>query len=133
LQLVLSAFFAGVSGALSCINFEIVSAENVSALRSGAVLLASFIGGIPFFFGPVVGSIIFVLFVAALSGFTKAWLLYLGLFFCLMVLYAPGGIVSLALAQIPLVRAGRLGRLLAPYGAAGAAVLAALAGLIGIV
>ena len=46
LQLGLSAFFAGVSGALSCINFEIVSAENVSALRSGGVLLATFIGGI---------------------------------------------------------------------------------------
>src|SRR5262245_55801169 len=57
LQLILAAFFAGVSGALSCVNFEIVSAENVSALRSGGVLFASFIGGIPFFFGPVVGSV----------------------------------------------------------------------------
>ena len=133
LQLVLSAFFAGVAGALSCINFEIVSAENVSALRSGGVLLATFIGGIPFFFGPVVGSIVFILFVAALSGITKAWLLYLGLFFCIMVLYAPGGIVSLFLMQIPVFRAGKLGRLAVPYAAAGAAALAALAGLIGIV
>jgi branched-chain amino acid transport system permease protein len=133
LQLVLSAFFAGVAGALSCINFEIVSAENVSALRSGGVLLATFIGGIPFFFGPVVGSIVFILFVAALSGITKAWLLYLGLFFCIMVLYAPGGIVSLFLMQIPVFRARKLGRLAVPYAAAGAAALAALAGLIGIV
>ncbi len=131
LQLVLSAFFAGISGALSCINFEIVSAENVSALRSGGVLLATFIGGIPFFFGPVIGSVIFILFVAALSGFTKAWLLYLGLFFCLMVLYAPGGIASLVLMQIGLLRAGRLRGMLAPYALAGAAALVALAGLIG--
>ena len=133
LQLVLSAFFAGVSGALSCINFEIVSAENVSALRSGGVLLATFIGGIPFFFGPVIGSVIFILFVAALSGVTKAWLLYLGLFFCLMVLYAPGGLVSLFLMQVGVIRARKFGRLAAPYAAAGAASLAALAGLIGIV
>jgi branched-chain amino acid transport system permease protein len=133
LQLVLSAFFAGVSGALSCINFEIVSAENVSALRSGGVLLATFIGGIPFFFGPVLGSVIFILFVAALSGLTKAWLLYLGLFFCIMVLYAPGGVASLVLMQVPLIRARRLGRLAAPYAAAGAAAAIALAGLIGIV
>ena len=133
LQLVLSAFFAGISGALSCINFEIVSAENVSALRSGGVLLATFIGGIPFFFGPVLGSVIFILFVAALSGITKAWLLYLGLFFCIMVLYAPGGVASLLLMQVPLIRARRFGRLALPYAAAAAAAAIALAGLIGIV
>ena len=133
LQLVLSAFFAGVSGALSCINFEIVSAENVSALRSGGVLLATFIGGVPLFFGPVLGAVIFVLFVAALSSVTKAWLLYLGLFFCAMVLYAPGGVASLLLAQIRVARAGNLGRLALPYSAAFAACMAALAGLIGIV
>jgi branched-chain amino acid transport system permease protein len=133
LQLVLSAFFAGVSGALSCINFEIVSAENVSALRSGGVLLATFIGGIPFFFGPVVGSVIFILFVAALSGITQAWLLYLGLFFCIMVLYAPGGVASLFLMHIPVVRARRFGRLAGPYAAAAAAALVTLAGVIGVV
>jgi branched-chain amino acid transport system permease protein len=133
LQLVLSSFFAGVSGALSCINFEIVSAENVSAIRSGGVLLATYIGGVPFFFGPVVGAIVFVFFIVALSGFTKAWLLYLGLFFVLMVLYAPGGIASLILMQFPVIRAGRWRELLVPYALAGLAALVALAGLIALV
>jgi branched-chain amino acid transport system permease protein len=133
LQLALSAFFAGVSGALSCVNFEIVSAENVSAIRSGGVLLATFIGGVPFFFGPILGAIVFIFFVVALSGFTKAWLLYLGLFFVLMVLYAPGGIASLVLMQLPVVRARRFGELAAPYAAALGAALVALAGLIGLV
>jgi branched-chain amino acid transport system permease protein len=133
LQLVLSSFFAGVSGALSCINFEIVSAENVSAIRSGGVLLATFIGGVPFFFGPVIGAIVFVFFIVALSGFTKAWLLYLGLFFVLMVVYAPGGIASLILMQFPVIRAGRWRELLVPYALAGLAGLVALAGLIGLV
>ncbi len=133
LQLVLSGFFAGVAGALACINFEIVSAENVSAIRSGGVLLATFIGGIPVFFGPIVGAIVFILFVVALSGFTKAWLLYLGLFFLAMVLYAPGGIASLILMQIPVIRAGRWRELVLPYLGAAAAALCALAGLIGVV
>lgn len=133
LQLALSAFFAGVAGGLSCINFEIVSAENVSAIRSGGVLLATFIGGIPFFFGPILGAMVFIVFVVALSGFTKAWLLYLGLFFLVIVLYAPGGIASLVLMQIPVIRARRFGGLAAPYLAAFAAALLALAGLIGIV
>jgi branched-chain amino acid transport system permease protein len=133
LQLALSAFFAGVSGGLACINFEIVSSENVSAIRSGGVLLATYIGGVPFFFGPIVGAVVFVFFVVALSGFTKAWLLYLGLFFVLMVLYAPGGLASLVLMQIPVLRARRFGEIVWPYALAGAAALVALAGLIGLV
>jgi branched-chain amino acid transport system permease protein len=133
LQLVLSSFFAGVAGALSCINFEIVSAENVSAIRSGGVLIATFIGGVPFFFGPILGAVVFIFFVAALSGFTKAWLLYLGLFFVVMVLYAPGGLASLVLMQIPLLRSGRLRALALPYAAAGVAAALAMAGVIGVV
>ena len=133
LQLVLSSFFAGVSGALACINFEIVSAENVSAIRSGGVLLATFIGGVPFFFGPIIGAIVFICFVVALSGFTKAWLLYLGLFFVLMVVYAPGGIASLILMQFPVIRAGRWRELALPYALATLAALVAMVGLIGLV
>jgi len=133
LQLCLSAFFAGVSGGLSCINFEIVSSENVSAARSGGVLLATFIGGVPFFFGPIVGAIVFIFFVVALSSFTQAWLLYLGLFFLLMVLYAPGGVASLLLMQLPVIRARRFGELMYPYCLAAGTALVALAGLIGIV
>jgi len=133
LQLVLAGFFAGVSGALSCINFEIVTDENVSALRSGGVLLATFIGGTGFFFGPILGSVVFIFFVVALSGFTQAWLLYLGLFFLAMVLYAPGGIASLIMMQLPVIRAGRLRELALPYLLALAAGLVAFAGLVGVV
>lgn len=133
LQLVLAAFFAGVSGALSCINFEIVTDENVSALRSGGVLLATFIGGTGFFFGPIVGSVVFVFFVVALSGFTQAWLLYLGLFFLAMVLFAPGGLASLVAMQLPVIRARRFGELALPYLLALAAGLVAFAGLVGVV
>ena len=133
LQLVLAAFFAGVSGALSCINFEIVTDENVSALRSGGVLLATFIGGTGYFFGPIVGSVVFIFFVVALSGFTQAWLLYLGLFFLAMVLFAPGGIASLLMMQLPVIRARRFGELVPPYLLALAAGLVAFAGLVGVV
>ncbi len=132
-QLCLSTFFAGIAGGLSCINYEIVSAENVSALRSGGVLIAAFIGGVGLFFGPILGAIVFTLFAIALSGFTKAWLLYLGLFFLAMVLYAPGGIAYLIAIQIPVLRARRFSELLWPYALALAAGLLLLAGLIGTV
>jgi branched-chain amino acid transport system permease protein len=129
LVLILSAFFAGIAGALSAINFEIVSAENVSAVRSGGVLLAAFIGGAGVFFGPVIGAIVFTLFAVALSDLTKAWLLYLGLFFVMMVMFVPGGIASLLMMQMPLLAKKQLGRMLPYYGraaVAGAVLLCAL-------
>jgi branched-chain amino acid transport system permease protein len=115
LVLIASAFFAGISGGLAAINFEIVTAENVSALRSGGVLLATFIGGAMFFVGPVLGSVIFVLFAVALSEYTKAWQFYLGVFFVLMVMYAPGGVASLILANLRVRRHRLFARLRNPY------------------
>ena len=128
--LIISAFFAGIAGALGMINFEIVTAENVSAARSGGVLLAAFIGGVGFFFGPIIGACVFIFFVVALSGYTQAWLLYLGLFFMLMVMFAPGGIASLIMMQVQLIARKRFGRIAPHYLAAGASGLLVLAALI---
>ena len=130
LTLILSAFFAGISGALGAINFEIVSAENVSAIRSGAVLLFVFIGGIGFFFGPLLGAIIGVFFSVMLSDFTPAWQLYLGLFFILLVRYAPAGLASLILMLLRVASFGHLGRIWKPLLALCAAVLIGMAGLV---
>jgi branched-chain amino acid transport system permease protein len=110
-MLILSSFFAGIAGGLTAINFEIVSAENVSAIRSGGVLLAAFIGGAAFFFGPILGAIVFIFFAVALSEYTNAWQLYLGVFFVLLVMYAPGGISSLILMNLRVAKFGKFARL----------------------
>ncbi|MEX3918991.1 branched-chain amino acid ABC transporter permease [Paraburkholderia sp. BR10872] len=128
--MVLSAFFAGIAGGLSVIDFEIVTAENVGAAQSGGVLLATFIGGGAFFFGPIIGSILFVLFAVALSNLTPAWLLYLGLFFVLVVMYVPGGVSSLLMKQVPLIAARKLHRMLPSYAAALGAGMILLAALV---
>jgi branched-chain amino acid transport system permease protein len=130
LTLIISAFFAGVAGALGCINFEIVTAENVSAARSGGVLLAAFIGGVGFFFGPIIGACVFVYFVVALSDHTKAWLLYLGLFFMMMVVFAPGGLASLIMMQLPVIARRRFRELVPHYLASGATGLLVLGALV---
>jgi branched-chain amino acid transport system permease protein len=130
LTLIISAFFAGVAGGLACITFEIVTAENVSAVRSGGVLLAAFIGGVGFFFGPIIGACLFVYFVVALADHTKAWLLYLGLFFMAMVMFAPGGIASLIMMQFPVLARGRFRELVPHYARTGAAGLLVLAALV---
>jgi branched-chain amino acid transport system permease protein len=111
LTLILSAFFAGISGGLAAINFEIVSAENVSAVQSGAILLYTFIGGVGFFFGPIIGSIVGVFLTVVLLDFTKAWQLYLGAFFIVMVMYAPGGLASLLMLNLRVAKFGRFKRI----------------------
>ena len=130
LVLIISGFFAGVSGGLGAINFEIVSSENVSAIRSGTVLLFTFIGGVPFFFGPMIGAVIFGFFIVVLATITKAWLLYLGLFFVLMVMYAPGGIATLIMMQFPIIKAGRFKEIFPSYCLAAAAGVTLLVALI---
>ena len=130
LTLILSGFFAGISGGLSAINFEIVTAENVSAVRSGGVLLFTFIGGVGFFFGPMIGAIIGVFLSVMLSDFTKAWQLYLGVFFIAMVMYAPGGIASLIMLNLRVAKYGRFGRVWPHLWAVSAMALVCLVGLV---
>ncbi|MEJ5988933.1 branched-chain amino acid ABC transporter permease [Ramlibacter sp. PS3R-8] len=112
---IISAFFAGISGGLAALNFEIVTSEVVSGPRSGAYLLFTFLGGATFFFGPVLGGILLVLAFVLLSEFTKAWLLYIGLVFLFMVMYAPGGLASLIMMNLRVAAFGRLKELWVSY------------------
>lgn len=125
---IIAGFFAGISGGLGALNFEIVSAEVVGAARSGAYLLFTFLGGATFFFGPIIGGILMVLAFVLLSEFTKAWLLYLGLIFLFMVMYAPGGIASLIMMNLRVAAFGKLRQLWVSYLALGVTVLILMLG-----
>jgi branched-chain amino acid transport system permease protein len=91
---VLSAFFAGVAGTMGLINLELVSTESVGMMRSGAVLIATVIGGTAAFFGPVAGAVVLTFFSVAVASVTRAWLFYLGLFFVLVVVASPDGLAG---------------------------------------
>ena len=121
---IIAAFFAGISGGLAALNFEIVTSEVVGGARSGAYLLFTFLGGATFFFGPIIGAILMVLAFVLLSEFTKAWLLYLGLVFLFMVMYAPGGVASLIMMNVRVAMFGHLRKLWVSY------LMLALTGLI---
>ncbi len=121
-----SGLFMGISGGLAALNFEIVTAEVVGALRSGAYLLFTFLGGAVFFFGPIIGAILMVLALVLLSELTLAWLLWLGLVFTFMVMYAPGGISSLIMMNLRVASFGKLRPMLASYLALGGTGLVVL-------
>jgi branched-chain amino acid transport system permease protein len=112
---IIAGFFAGIAGGLGALNFEIVTAEVVGPARSGAYLLFTFLGGATFFFGPVLGGVLMVLAFVLLSELTKAWLLYLGLIFLLMVVYAPGGFAALIMINMRVIKAGAFRRLYGVY------------------
>jgi len=112
---IIAGFFAGIGGGLTALNFEIVTAESVHAARSGAYLLFTFLGGALFFFGPIIGALLSVLALVLLSEVTKAWLIYLGLVFMVMVMYAPGGISSLVMMNLRVVAFGKMRRLWLSY------------------
>lgn len=130
---IVAGFFAGISGGLGALNFEIVTAEVVGAGRSGAYLLFTFLGGATFFFGPIIGAILMVLAFVLLSEFTQAWLLYLGLIFLFMVMYAPGGIASLIMMNLRVASFGKLRGLLMAYIGLALTAVVALVGAAGMV
>ncbi len=99
-----AGMFAGLAGGLHAINYEIVAADAVGVLRSGSVLVAAYIGGIGHFIGPIVGAITLTWLQVSLSDYTSAWLLYLGLFFMAIILFAPGGLSGLIMMHAPIVR-----------------------------
>jgi branched-chain amino acid transport system permease protein len=133
LMMMASCFFAGISGGLAAINFEAITAESVGAIRSGGYLLFTFLGGALFFFGPMLGAVLLVLALVVLSEWTKAWQLYVGVVFLLMVIYAPGGLSSLIMMNLRIAKYGKLKPLLASYIALGGTLLGVIAGIAAVI
>ena len=125
-----AGFFAGIAGSLAAINFEIANSAYLGAEQSGTVLFATYMGGIGFFIGPVVGAIFVTALSLGLSDLTQVWQLYFGLIFIAVVMYAPGGITGLLMMHRPLLKAGTLTRVLPSYLIALLPTLAMIAGLI---
>jgi branched-chain amino acid transport system permease protein len=97
-----AGFFAGVAGGLAAVHFEIANSAYFSATQSGNVLLATFIGGGGYFFGPIIGAVLVSYLQVMLSDVTDIWQLYFGLLFIIMVMFAPGGIAGLVVMHRPL-------------------------------
>ncbi|MEK8087336.1 branched-chain amino acid ABC transporter permease [Aquabacterium sp. A3] len=115
LAFMIAGFFAGIAGGLHAINDEIVTAEVVGAEYSGMYLLFTFLGGALFFFGPIIGAVLMVFATVLLHELTKAWMLYLGVIFLIMVMYAPGGISSLIMMNLRVAAYGLLRKMWVAY------------------
>jgi branched-chain amino acid transport system permease protein len=110
-----SGFFAGVAGGLFAINYEILTEENLNLVQSGTILLVTFLGGVGFFFGPIIGAVVFTLLQTVLSLETELWQLYVGALFVATVMYFPGGLAGVLMMHLPAIRFKRAHLLVMPY------------------
>jgi branched-chain amino acid transport system permease protein len=115
LQFALSGFFAGIGGGLYAITYEIVTFDALAAPLSANALLMAYIGGSATFGGPILGAVLITLLQSGVSLMSNSWLVYVGVLFISMVIFAPSGIMGLVMAHGPIVRAGQFGRLAVPY------------------
>ncbi len=110
-----SGFFAGIAGALFAINYEILTEENLNLATSGSILLVTFLGGVGFFVGPIIGAIVFTLLQTVLGLYTEIWSLYLGILFLATVMFFPFGLTGLLAIHILPWKTGKFGLLIKPY------------------
>ena len=105
-----SGSFGGLAGGMAAVNYEIITPEALGLIPSGLALLMAAVGGLGVFYGPIVGAIVVTLMNSMLSDYTDASILYVGLVFLSIVMFAPrglgGGIEQVRVAW----RDGDLGR-----------------------
>lgn len=110
-----SSSIAGIAGGLLALAKESANYELFSMTYSANVLLYTFIGGAGLFLGAPLGAAILTLTAFAVTNMTHIWLLYQGIVFVLLMMYAPGGFGGIIARNIELYREGRLAVLAGPY------------------
>lgn len=126
----ISCLFTGVAGALLAIANEASNYTIFAAGASANVVLQTFIGGAGTFFGPALGAAVMTFFARVTSDLTRSWLLYQGLIFVLVMLFAPAGLGGLVAQHAQKVRTGTWRSLAGPYALAAVAGLLLVAGLV---
>ena len=91
----LSGAFCGLAGALYVVHDQTAYPELLDWVKSGEPVIVAVIGGISSFAGPLWGALFYQIAHDALVVLTRDWQLVLGALLLLVVLFRPGGIVSL--------------------------------------
>jgi branched-chain amino acid transport system permease protein len=102
----ISAGFSGMAGGLLAFSNESTNVALFEGTYSTAVLVNTVIGGASVFFGPAVGATLTTLFGYYVANLTFYWLLYMGILFIIIVVFAPRGITGMAVDAYRRVRAG---------------------------
>jgi len=91
----ISACMATVAGVLFGTYQDFVSPGMLSWTLSGDLILMSVLGGMGTLVGPVLGGAIIILLGDELSSFTENWMIFIGGFFVLTIIFAPSGVIGI--------------------------------------
>jgi branched-chain amino acid transport system permease protein len=83
---------AGLAGALLANQTEFVSPALLHWTLSGELMVMVLLGGIGTLFGPVLGAAVFLLLEETLSMYTEHWMVYMGPFLVITVVFAKHGL-----------------------------------------
>ena len=94
LSWVVSCMFASLAGALYALLNNFADPHGLHWSQSGDFVIMAVLGGMRSFWGPLIGASIFVVLQDYLSSQTDNWQSFIGLFFVLVVLFFPRGVLG---------------------------------------
>ncbi len=92
----IAGFLCGLAGALNALQNNFISPMDLYWVASGNFVIMAVLGGMRSFWGPLVGSIIFIGFQDYVSSiFPNNWETFIGALFIIVVLFFPNGVLGI--------------------------------------
>jgi branched-chain amino acid transport system permease protein len=95
LSFVISCFFVSLAGTLYALLSNFTDPRALRWDQSGNFVIMAVLGGMRSFWGPLVGAAIFVVLQDYVSSHTENWMSVIGVFFMLVVLFFPRGVLGM--------------------------------------
>lgn len=95
LSWLISCAFASLAGALYALLNNFADPHFLHWEQSGEFVIMAVLGGMRAFWGPLIGAAIFILLQNYVSSRTESWMMYIGIFFMVVVLFFPRGVLGL--------------------------------------
>ncbi len=91
----IAGLITALAGSLNALLFNFTSPQDLDWILSGDFVMMIVLGGMRNFWGPLVGTAIFVLAQDYLSSITNNWMTFIGLIFVAIVLLFPKGLLGM--------------------------------------
>ncbi len=95
LSFVISCCFVSLAGTLYALLNNFTDPRALRWDQSGNFVIMAVLGGMRSFWGPLIGAAIFVVLQDYVSSHTENWMSFIGLFFVLVVLFFPRGVLGI--------------------------------------
>jgi len=95
LSFVISCCFVSLAGTMYALLNNFTDPRALRWDQSGTFVIMAVLGGMRSFWGPLIGAAIFVVLQDYVSSHTENWMSFIGLFFVLVVLFFPRGVLGI--------------------------------------